>query len=135
MIKQSITNPNFQSSVELRKVTDRYIKKKQFESEIEILKYEALDEYIRQHVLSERVKFEKKPSNVSLNTINEFVDKVKREFKTNPVYVGCNLEQFQTNSKINSKNYAVISVFLLQLPLYESSQELLDKIEKTLSLP
>ena len=130
MIEQSITNPNFQSSVELRKVTDRYVKKKQFEPEIEILKYEALDEYIKQHVLSERFNIKKKPSNNSLKTMNEFFDKVKREFKTNPAYVGCNLEQFKQIPKILQQIMLYYRCFLLQLPLYESSQELLAKIEK-----
>jgi hypothetical protein len=130
MIEQSITNPNFQSWAELRKVTDRYVKKKQVEPEIEILKYEALDEYIKQHVLSERLKFDKKPSVKSLQAMNEFIDKVKKEFKTNPINAGCNLEQFKQIPKILKQIMLYYRSFLLQLPLYESSKELLDKIEK-----
>jgi hypothetical protein len=76
------------------------------------------------------VKFEKKPSKESLKTINEFVDKVKREFKTNLVYVGCNLEQFKQIPKLLQRITLYYRCFLLQLPLYESSQELLAKIEK-----
>ena len=62
--------------------------------------------------------------------MNEFIDKVKREFKTNPIYVGCNLEQFKEIPKLLQRIMLYYRCFLLQLPLYESSQELLDKIEK-----
>jgi hypothetical protein len=130
MSEQCITDPNFQSWIQLRKLTNTYMNMKQFEPELEILKYEALDEFIKQQVLSERLKFEKKPSTKSLQTMNEFIDKVKKEFKTNQIYVGCKLEQFREIPKLLQRIMLYYRCFLLQLPLYESSNELLERIEK-----
>ena len=129
MIEECIIDSNFQSWIQIRKLTTTYMKMKQFEPELEILKYEALDIYIKQHVLSERSKFEMKPSFKSLQTMNEFIDKVRNEFKTNPIYVGCKLEQLKEIPKLLQRIVLYYRCFLLQLPLYESSKDLLDKIE------
>ncbi len=128
MIEQCITDSNFQSWIQLRKLTNTYMERKQFEPELEILKYEALDEYIKQYVLLERLKFEKKPSSKSLQTMNEFIEKIKKEFKTNQIYVGCKLEQLREIPKLLERIMLYYRCFLLQLPLYESSKELLDRI-------
>ncbi|CAF0755943.1 unnamed protein product [Rotaria sordida] len=130
MVDECITDTNFQSQNQLRKLTEKYMKKKQFLPELEILKSEALDEYIKQHVLSERFKFEKKPSKKSIDTMNEFIDKIKKELKTNPIYNGCHLEQFREISKLLQRIMLYYRCFLLQLPLYESSKSLLEKIEQ-----
>ncbi len=129
MIEQCIIDSNFQSWIELRKLTTRYMKLKSFEPELEILKYEALDEFIKQHVLSEQVKFDKKPSVKSIQTMNEFIDKIKREFKTNQTFVGCELQHWKEISKLLQRIMLYYRCFLLQLPLYESSRDLLDRIE------
>ncbi|CAF4306111.1 unnamed protein product [Rotaria sp. Silwood2] len=130
MVDECITDINFQSQNQLRKLTEKYMKKKQFLPELEICKSEALYEYIKQHVLSERLKFEKKPSKKSLDTMNEFIDKVKIELKTNSIYNGCNLEQFKEIPKLLQRIMLYYRCFLLQLPLYESSKGLLEKIER-----
>lgn len=129
MVEECITDSNFQSWIQMRKSTAAYMKMKQFEPELEILKYETLDEYIKQHVLSEKWKFEKKPSLESVQTMNAFIDKIRHEFKTNPMYAGCKLEQLQEIPKLLQRIMLYYRCFLLQLPLYESSKELLNKIE------
>ncbi|CAF1073805.1 unnamed protein product [Adineta steineri] len=128
--EQIITDSNFQSSIQLRKLTDRYTRKKQFIPELELLKQEALDEYIKQHVWSERLKFEKKPSNKSLQIMNEFINKVKKEFQTDEIYHGCEFEQLKHIPKLLQRIMLYYRCFLLQLPLYETSKELLDKIDR-----
>ncbi|CAF3032918.1 unnamed protein product [Rotaria sp. Silwood2] len=130
MVDECITDADFQSQNQLQKLTDLYMKRKQFLPEIEILKCEALDEYIKQHVISERLKFENKPSKVSIETINEFIKKVKTEFNTNPIYTGCNLEQLKKIPKLLQRIMLYYRCYLLQLPLYESSKYLLNKIEQ-----
>jgi len=127
--EQCIVDAHFQSWIQLRKLTNTYMEMKQFEPELEILKYEALKEFIKQHISSQQLKFEKKPSLKSLQTMNEFIDKVKKEFKTNQIYVGCKLEQFREIPKLLQRIMLYYRCFLLQLPLYESSKELLDRIE------
>ncbi|CAF3499599.1 unnamed protein product [Rotaria sp. Silwood1] len=130
MVDECIKDANFHSQNQLRKLTETYMKKKQFLPELEILKSEALDEYIKQHVLSERLKFEKKPSKKSIDTMNEFINKVKIELKTNPIYNGCNLVQFKEIPKLLQRIMLYYRCFLLQLPLYDSSKDLLAKIEQ-----
>ncbi|CAF4138931.1 unnamed protein product [Rotaria sp. Silwood2] len=130
MIEQCITDAHFQSWVHLQKQTDRYMQKKSLTSELEALKHKAFEEFIKQHILSQQLKFEKKPSIKSIETMNEFIDKVRKEFQTNKIYIGCDLEQFKLIPKLLQRVMLYYRCFLLQLPLYESSKELLDKIEK-----
>jgi hypothetical protein len=134
MTEQCITDAHFQSSGQLRKLTDRYMQKKSFTSELEVLKHEAFEEYIKQNISSQQLKFEKKPSKTSLQTMNEFIEKVKREFRTNHIYIGCDKEQFRQIPKLLQRIMLYYRSFLLQLPLYESSHELLDKIEKNTAI-
>ena len=130
MVNECITNADFQSQNQLRKLSTMFMKRNQFLPELEILKSEALDEYIKQHVLSERSKFEKKPSIKSLQIVSEFIERVKKDLKTNEIYVGCNLEQFKQILHLLKRIMLYYRCFLLQLPLYESSKELLDKIKE-----
>ena len=130
MLEQCIADANFQPSTQLRKLTDRYMQKKPLTPELEALKHEAFDEFIKQHVSSQQLKFEKRPSVKSLQTMNDFIEKVKREFKTNKIYIGSDLEQFKQIPQLLQRITLYYQCFLLQLPLYEQSKELLDKIEK-----
>ncbi|CAF3892486.1 unnamed protein product, partial [Rotaria sp. Silwood1] len=130
IVEQCITDTHFQSWVHLRKQTDRYMQKKSFISEIEVLKHEAFEEFIKQHVLSQQLKFEKKPSKKSVETMNAFIDKVRKEFQTNKIYVGCDVKQLKLIPKLLQRVMLYYRCFVLQLPLYESSKELLDKIEQ-----
>ena len=129
MTEQCITDAHFQSSIQLRKLTDKYMQKNPLTSELELLKHEALEEFIKQHISSQQLKFEKKPSKQSLQTMNAFIEKVKREFRKNQIYIGCDKEQFRLIPKLLQRIMLYYRSFLLQLPLYESSHELLDKIE------
>jgi predicted GTPase len=124
LMEQCITDSNFQSWIQLRKLTSSYMEIKPFEHELEQLKHQALEEFIKQHVFSERLKFEKKPSLKSLQTMHEFINKVKNE-----IYVGCQLEQLKQISKLLERIMLYYRCFSLQLPLYESSKELLEKIK------
>ncbi|CAF1208037.1 unnamed protein product [Rotaria magnacalcarata] len=130
MMDDCIKDVNFQSQRQLKKLTDTYMKKKQFLPELEILKSEALDEYVKQHVLSERLKFEKKPSKEALGTMHDLIGKARKEFKTNPTYIGCQVEQFKEIPKVLQRIMLYYRCFLLQLPLYESAKTLLEKIKE-----
>ncbi|UJR32836.1 hypothetical protein I4U23_020298 [Adineta vaga] len=131
MVDETITDPDYQTAALLQKLTTRYMAKKQFIPELEIIKFEAFNEFIKQQVFSERTKFDKKPSAKSMQTMNEFIDKVKKELQTNDKYHGFDLEQLRLIPKLLQRIMLYYRCFLLQLPLYESSKELLDKIEKS----
>ncbi|CAF4905193.1 unnamed protein product, partial [Rotaria sp. Silwood1] len=129
--EQCIRDVRFGSLVQLEKQIDRYMQKKSFISEIEVLKHEAFEEFIKQHVLSQQLKFERKPSIKSVETVNEFIDKVRKEFRTNKIYVGCDVEQLKLIPKLLQRVMLYYRCFTLQLPLYESSKEFLDKFENS----
>ncbi|CAF4600107.1 unnamed protein product, partial [Rotaria magnacalcarata] len=125
-----ITDVHFKSWAQLRILTNRYLQKNAFTSELEALKHIAFEEFIKQKISSQQLKFEKKPSKKSLEILNEFINKIKKEFKQNKQYTGCDLQQFKQILKLLQRTMLYYRCFLLQLPLYESAKELLDKIEK-----
>ncbi|CAM4832427.1 unnamed protein product, partial [Rotaria magnacalcarata] len=125
-----ITDVHFKSWAQLRILTNRYLQKNTFTSELEALKHIAFEEFIKQKISSQQLKFEKKPSKKSLEILNEFINKIKKEFKQNKQYTGCDLQQFKQILKLLQRTMLYYRCFLLQLPLYESAKELLDKIEK-----
>ncbi|CAF3603855.1 unnamed protein product [Rotaria socialis] len=130
MVEECITDASFSAITQLGKLTDMYTKKKQFLPELEILKGETLDEYIKEHISLQQLKFEKKPSKQSLEIMNHFINKIRTEFKTKPTYVGFTLEQFKEIQKLLQRTMLYYRCFLLQLPLYESSKEFLEKTEQ-----
>ena len=130
ILDKCIADASFRSSTELHKLTNAYMQKKSFIKELVELKHEALEQYIKQHITSQQIQFEKKPSKGFIKTMTEFIDKVKREFKTNPTHTEYDANQFKEIPKLLQRITLYYRCFLLQLPLYESSQELLDKIEK-----
>ena len=129
MVDNCVNDSSFQSSISIKRLTTKYLNDNPFESEIEILKYEALDEFVKQQVFSERSKFEKKPSDKSLQVLNKFIDGIKQDFRTNPIYRGCKFEQLSKIPKLLQRIMLYYRCFLLQLPLYELSNDLLDRVE------
>lgn len=129
MVDFCITDGNFNAQNQIKRITENYMKKKQFLPELELIKSEALEEYIKQHILSERSKFEKKPSKKSIETMHEFIDKVKKELKTNSIYHGCDVDQFKHIPRLLQRLMLYYRSFLLQLPLYDLSKTLFEKIQ------
>ncbi|CAM4813358.1 unnamed protein product [Rotaria magnacalcarata] len=130
MVEECIKDASFHAIKQLEKLTDMYTKKKQFLPELEILKSETLDECIKEHISLQQLKFEKKPSKQSLEIMNHFINNIKTEFKTKPTYVGFALEQFKEIPILLQRIMLYYRCFLLQLPLYESSKEFLEKTEQ-----
>lgn len=130
MVEECITDARFQSSALLRESTNSFIEDKPFIAELELLKHRAFDEFITQNVFSQPCKFEKKPSNAALRTLNELINQVKNEFKTNKKYIGCDLSSLNEIPKLLKRIILYYRCFLLELPLFESAGELLGQIEK-----
>ncbi|CAF1563548.1 unnamed protein product [Adineta ricciae] len=131
MIEQSITDAAFRPSSQLLKLSARYTKRRQLLPELEILKVQALNEFVKQQILSERTKFEKKPSGTSIQTLNQFIDQAKKEFQTDTKYHGFELAQLKHIPKLLHRIMLYYRCFLLQLPLYDASKELLAKIQRS----
>ena len=113
----------------LKKETDYFLQNQPFENEINPLKQKTLDEFIKENISLQRVKFESEPSQKSISTIENFIKKVQKEFESDRQYEGNEIEHFTLIPKLLQRLLLYYSCFKIQLPLYESSDDLLTKID------
>ncbi|CAF0772628.1 unnamed protein product [Didymodactylos carnosus] len=114
----------------VKQETDNYVSKKPFLKEVNELKHQTFETYIDKEILVQQVKFEKIPSTLSTQVMNEFIARVKQDFKTTAQQNDKIEEQFKPIPKLLKRMQLYYRCFLLQLPLYESAKDLLRKIEK-----
>ncbi|CAF3704214.1 unnamed protein product [Rotaria sp. Silwood1] len=115
--------------VDIRKATDQFLQKHPLMNEIESIKHAALEEFIKENIFIQRAKLEKKPSAKSVAVLQDFINKVQKEFKTQKMYQGHELKHFTLIPKLLQRLVLYYGCFKVELPLYESSKDLLDKIE------
>ncbi|CAF0999798.1 unnamed protein product [Didymodactylos carnosus] len=115
---------------EMEKLTNDYMKKKQLLTDIETLKHQALDEFVRDHILVQQNSSKSVPKKESILTLNKHIDKIKTLLKTNSSYNGCELKHFQMIVPLLQRIMIFYHCFLLQLPLFDASVDLMDKIDK-----
>lgn len=127
----ALNDENFASWTVLQRKTNEYISSNSFTNGFEQLKSEALEGFVKEKVLIQQIKSEKKPTAASLRTLTALIDKVKTDLKTNRIYKGNTFEQWKHLPKLLRRVMLYYRCFLLQLPLYESSKELLSKIENS----
>lgn len=128
--EKTIRETTFKPWQFLRNKTNEYMTSHPFIEELEQLKSEALEEFLREKVFQQQVKMEKPPTRNSLTMLNEYIDKVKTDLRTNAMYRGDTLEQWKHIPKLLRRAMLYYRCFLLQLPLYESSKELMRKISR-----
>jgi ATP-dependent RNA helicase DHX8/PRP22 len=100
-----------------------------FSQDIDTLKSIALEEFIRDHVLYQQKSTKSIPTKVSVTTLNQHIDKLKKLLSTKPSYKGCELQHFEMIVQILQRIMIYYNCFLLQLPLFNVSMDLLNKIE------
>ena len=127
---RAITSTNFDSRPDLIKHIEHYEKSNSFTGELEKIKHEALAEFIKEQIFLPRQQFEQKPSKESIKVLNEFIEQKKKELNTEAIYKGVGVEQFKLISKLLQAITLYYHCFQLQLPLFESAPELLDKIHQ-----
>ncbi|CAF1510478.1 unnamed protein product, partial [Didymodactylos carnosus] len=71
----------------------------------------------------------KKPTDKSKAVLRQFIDGFKATLKNDKQYVGQELKHFQMLPERLREIIIYYKCFLVQLPLYESAEELLRKIE------
>lgn len=120
------TNSDLRKKLEVNMA--HYKDSKSFTYELEKIKDEALNEFIKQHIFLPQQQFDRKPSKESIKTLNTFIDKKKEEMKTDQAYKGLDVKHFKLISKILQTLTLYYHCFELQLPLFESAPELLEKI-------
>ncbi|CAF2245743.1 unnamed protein product [Rotaria magnacalcarata] len=130
LVDQEINDAQFEPGKELESNIGDYKKSKSFEIELEKIKLEALDEFIKEEIFLPRQQFERKPTNGSVKVLNHFIDQKKKEVKTDKKYKGLDVEQLKSLAKLLRTIKLYYNCFQLQLPLFESSPELLEKIRQ-----
>jgi HrpA-like RNA helicase len=116
--------------IEIRKETDDFLKNHSFMNEIESIKHKALEEFIKQNISMQHLKLEVEPTAKSISVIRNFIEKIQREFQTNKKYQGYQIHHFNYIPKLLERLMLYYCSFKIQLPLYECSEDLLDKIDK-----
>ena len=129
LIEQSIMGLSDSPQTELKITMNQFIERYPFINGIEGLQHKALEEFIEQNIQFQRIKFEKTPSKMSLDTIKFFIDRIKTKLKTDSISEGHQLQYFEIIPKLLQQAMIYYSCFKEQLPLFDLSRELLDKIE------
>ncbi|CAF3369854.1 unnamed protein product, partial [Rotaria sp. Silwood2] len=130
LIEQSIFGTSSHPWVELKETTDQFLERNPFMNEIENLKNAALEEFITRNISFQRITLEKKPTEKSINTIQQFIGQIKTTFKTELSYQGHDLTHFAMILPLLQRIMIYYSCFKLELPLFEFSGDLLQKIEE-----
>lgn len=112
----------------IRQATNSFMTENAFMNEIERLKHQTLDKFIELNVSFQRLKFSLKPTKDSIKTAKYFIGKIKRIFKEDPKYSGCELTNLSRIPHLLQRLMIYYFCFIIQLPLYESSKELLQQI-------
>ncbi|CAF4392826.1 unnamed protein product, partial [Adineta steineri] len=112
------------------KQTELFIQKNPFENQIESLKHQALGQFITQNISFQRLKLERKPSQKSIEILKDFIKKIQNSFEEKQKYIGYQLEQFRLIPELLKRLMTYYCCFATQLPLFESSKDLLRQIEQ-----
>ena len=130
LTEQCISN-NFNTiRNEIRLKTNQFMKDNYIIKEIETIKHQAFEEFIKENIILQRNYHEKKPSNKSISVLEKLIDKTRKTLKTNSSFVGHELKNFSLIPDLLQQVIIYYSSFSIQLPLYESAVDLLDIIEK-----
>ncbi|CAM4754601.1 unnamed protein product [Rotaria magnacalcarata] len=131
LIEQCISNDMTTIRNEIYNQTNNFMKDNNILiKEIESLKLKALEEFIQQNITNQRTRLEKKPTPKAIDTLETFIERVRNTMKTNTRYVGHEIKHYNLIPNLLQRLMLYYCSFKIQLPLYESSIELLDKIEK-----
>lgn len=129
LIEQSIRGIFDPPWIELRKYTNDFLETNLFDNEIEELKYRALDEFIKQNISFQRIKTDRIPTEESVNMIKYYIEQIKATLRTNTSYQGYEIQHFSLIPILLQQIIIYYSCFTMQLPLFQLSKDLLNKIE------
>jgi hypothetical protein len=114
----------------IRERTNQFINDHSMITEIETCKHQAFEEFMKQNIFLQRSYHDKKPSNQSAQVLEQLIQKVRHTFSTHPSFVGHQVKQFNLIPDVLQQVITYHCCFNIQLPLFESAIELLDKIEQ-----
>ena len=113
----------------VEELKQRFIQRRPFSNEISSLKQKAFDEFIDKNISFQEINFITDVTDESIKTMKNFLQKVRHEFQNDPRYQGNELKHFNRIPKLLERLLLYFSSFKVQLPLFESAEELLNKID------
>ncbi|CAF2546861.1 unnamed protein product [Rotaria sp. Silwood2] len=116
--------------IEIRQATNLFMTQNSFINEIERLKHQALDKFIELNISFQRIKLAIKPTKDSIKALQHFIEKIKQIFNEDPKYNGSELSNLRHIPHLLQRLMIYYCCFTIQLPLYESSTEILQEIKK-----
>ena len=129
LIEKCISGELTRPWIEIRKLTNQFIEDNPFMDQIEQIKHRTLEQFIEQNISLQRIKTEKRPTEKSASTAQQMIERITNTFQTNQEYKGYQLEHLQLIPPLLQRIIIYYCCFALQLPLFESAKDLLDKIQ------
>ncbi|CAF4961617.1 unnamed protein product, partial [Rotaria sp. Silwood1] len=108
--------------------TNNYMKAETFSNDVESLKATALNEFIHEYIFLQQKSTKTIPSKESASALNKHIEKVKNTLTTNADFKGYELKHFQMIVSLLQRLMIFYHCFLIQLPLFNESFDLLSKI-------
>lgn len=127
--EQCITGEITKPGIKIRSLTNQFIDDNQFMNEVERTKHHTLKQLIRENFSLEKTKLSKKPTEKSRKTIENLLRKITEIFQTRQEYKGYELKHLQKIPDLLQQAMIYYCCFKLQLPLFDSAEDLLGKIE------
>ena len=129
LIDRCISEQITKAWIEIRTLTNQFLDNNSFLKQIDLIKCQTFDLFIQQNISYQRVKTDKKPTEGSAKVAKQMIDNIIQLFKTDQKYKGYELKQLQLILLLLQRISIYYSCFTLQLPLFESANDLLRKIE------
>ena len=124
-----IEGTSAQNERDIRTLMTDYMQGETFVQDLELWKVKALDEFIHDQVLLQQKSTKSVPAKESIATLNQLIAKTKSLLTTDANYHGCELKHFRMIVPLLQRIIIYYNCFLSQLPLFNASIELLNRIE------
>ena len=130
--EQMILNNSDGVKQEIFSETEDFMKKNSLLNLTQTFKEQALEQFIKENVLLQRNHLEKQPTKKSISTLEYFIEKIRNTLKTNARFHGHEVEHYNQIPYLLQRLIIYYCSFKIQLPLFESAEELLSKIEQNI---
>ncbi|CAF1611893.1 unnamed protein product, partial [Adineta ricciae] len=127
--EQMIFNDSNGVKQEIFSKTEDFMKKHSLLNQSQTFKEQALEQFIKENVLLQKNHLEKQPTKKSISTLEYFIEKIRNTLKTNAQFHGHEVKHYNQIPSLLQRLMIYYCSFKIQLPLFESAEELLSKIE------
>jgi len=128
-IKQTIFEQLNLPEKQFQTITNEFLNENSFIKEIEYLRNKAFEQFIEQNISFQRTKLDKSPTQKSIDVVKNFIEKIQITLKSNKINENFQLNNFKIIPQLLEQIMIYYSCFKIQLPLFESSIELLNNIQ------